>query len=172
MIKPLLFALLFAGAAGAPAAQKPLDVGAPAPSFDLPVVGNNQKHLALADLHGKVVLLDFWASWCGPCRQSFPLYEKLRGELPQQQFAVLAINLDEMADAPSAFLAEHPVGYASLADPAGEVARQFGLIGMPSSFIIDRDGVVRARYTGFKPEDIAVIRKEVNELLGKKGDAK
>ena len=165
MIKSLLFALLLAGNVTLPAAQHTLELGTPAPSFDLPVVGNNQKHLALADLHGKVVLLDFWASWCGPCRQSFPLYEKLRGELPQQQFAVLAINLDEMADGPLAFLAEHPVGYTSLADPAGEVARQFGLVGMPSSFLIDRDGIVRARYTGFKPQDIDEIRREVLALL-------
>ena len=171
-MKRLLFALLLAATTAAPAAQPAIEIGTKAPSFDLPLLGNSQKHMTLADLQGKVVLLDFWASWCGPCRQSFPLYEKLRTEMANTDFAMLAINLDEMADAPSAFLAEHPVGYASLADPAGEVARQFGLIGMPSSFIIDRDGVVRARYTGFKPEDIAVIRKEVNELLGKKGDAK
>ena len=171
MIKPLLFALLFAGAAGAPAAQKPLEMGTPAPSFDLPVFGNSQKHMALADLQGKVVLLDFWASWCGPCRQSFPLYEKLRSEMPGKDFAVLAINLDEMEDGPSAFLEEHPVGYVSLADPAGEVARQFGLIGMPSSFVIDRNGIVRARHTGFKPQDIDAIKKEINELLEAKRDA-
>src|SRR5215471_6340493 len=127
MINSLLFALLLAGNVTLPAAQQ-LEIGAPAPAFDLPVFGANPKHLALADLHGKVVLLDFWASWCGPCRQSFPLYEKLRSELPQQQFAILAINLDEMAEGPLAFLEEHPVGYTSLADQAGEVARQFGLI--------------------------------------------
>src|SRR5215471_20244868 len=143
MINQLLFALLLAGNVTLPAAQHPLELGTPAPSFDLPVFGSDQRHLALADLHGKVVLLDFWASWCGPCRQSFPLYEKLRSELPQQQFAVLAINLDEMAEGPLAFLEEHPVGYTSLADPAGEVARQFGLIGMPTSFVIDRDEIGR-----------------------------
>ena len=166
MIKPLLFALLLAGTAGAAAAQHPIEIGKPAPSFDLPVFGNNQKHMSLADLQGKVVLLDFWASWCGPCRQSFPLYEKLRTEMPRKDFVVLAINLDEMAEGPIAFLEEHPVGYVSLADPAGEVARQFGLIGMPSSYVIDRDGIVRARHTGFKPQDIDEIRKEVLGLLG------
>jgi thiol-disulfide isomerase/thioredoxin len=132
--------------------------------------------MALADLHGKVVLLDFWASWCGPCRQSFPLYEKLRAELPARDFTLLAINLDEMADGPAAFLAEHPVRYTSLADPAGEIARQFGLIGMPSSFVIDREGVVRSRHTGFKPQDIDSLRKEIIELIGNgligNGDAK
>ena len=60
-----------------------IDIGAPAPAFDLPVLGQNQKHMSLAQLRGKVVLLDFWASWCGPCRQSFPLYERLRKELPE-----------------------------------------------------------------------------------------
>lgn len=165
MIKPLLFALLLVASAAVPAAQRPLESGTPAPAFDLPVFGDSHKHMALADLQGKVVLLDFWASWCGPCRQSFPLYEKLRTELPRKDFAILAINLDEMADGPIAFLEEHPVGYVSLADPAGEVARQFGLIGMPSSFVIDRDGIVRSHHTGFRSTDVDAIREEVLGLI-------
>ena len=143
-----------------------LDVGAKAPSFDLPVFGGKNQHLTLGDMHGRVVLLDFWASWCGPCRQSFPLYEKLRSEMPEQDFALLAINLDETAEAPTAFLTEHPVHYTSLADPAGEVARAYGLRGMPTSFLIDRDGVLRARHTGFKPEDIKDLRTEITQLIG------
>jgi thiol-disulfide isomerase/thioredoxin len=145
-----------------------IDIGTPAPKFDLPVFGNAHRHIALDSLRGKVVMIDFWASWCGPCRQSFPLYEALRKELPAKDFTLLAINLDEMIDGPSAFLEEHPVGYASVADPEGDVAKQFGLIGMPSSFVLDRDGIVRARHTGFKPKDVDELRREITDLI--KGD--
>ena len=157
---------------GASVSAGALELGTPAPTFDLPVFNGNKQHMGLSDLHGKVVLLDFWASWCGPCRQSFPLYEKLRAEMPAADFTLIAINLDEMAEGPTAFLEEHPVHYTSLADPAGEVARAYGLRGMPSSFVIDRDGVLRARHTGFKPEDIKELRTEIMELIGKNGEGR
>jgi thiol-disulfide isomerase/thioredoxin len=160
--------LLLAASAAAHAAGDTV-VGNPAPAFDLPVLGADSRHMAIESLRGKVVLLDFWASWCGPCRESFPLYEKLRGELPDKDFTLLAINLDETADAPAAFLHEHPVSYASLADPGGDVAKKFGLIGMPTSFVIDRDGVVRIRHTGFKPQDIEKLRGEIRELIAGSG---
>lgn len=180
MRKPLatflsVFAMLAACATAHAAAETV--VGNPAPAFELPVFGAESRHIALESLRGKVVLLDFWASWCGPCRESFPLYEKLRGELPAQDFALLAINLDEMAEGPAAFLDEHPVSYTSLADPAGDVAKKFGLVGMPTSFVIDRDGIVRSRHTGFKPQDIDALRGEIRELIagspdGRRADAK
>jgi peroxiredoxin len=166
MKRTLLFAALLGFAGIAVPAAHMIDIGAPAPAFDLPVFGQNHKHMSLAQLRGKVVLLDFWASWCGPCRQSFPLYEKLRSEMPARDFTLLAINLDEMIDGPTAFLEEHPVHYTSLADPNGEVAKAYGLIGMPSSFVIDREGIVRGRHTGFKPQDIDAVRKEIHDLLG------
>ena len=145
--------------------------GSPAPQFDLPVFGAEQHHIALTSLRGKVVMLDFWASWCGPCRQSFPLYEQLRSELPAQDFTLLAINLDEMSAGPAAFLEEHPVSYTSLADPEGGVAKAFGLIGMPSAFLIDRDGIVRKRHTGFKPADIESLRVEIRGLIAEPHNA-
>jgi cytochrome c biogenesis protein CcmG/thiol:disulfide interchange protein DsbE len=167
--------VMFAACASAHAAVETV-VGNPAPAFELPVFGSESHHVALESLRGKVVLLDFWASWCGPCRQSFPLYEKLHGELPGEDFTLLAINLDEMTDGPAAFLYDHPVTYTLLADPAGDVAKKFGLIGMPTSFVIDRDGVVRSRHTGFKPQDIDVVRGEIRELIagsteGRQADA-
>jgi thiol-disulfide isomerase/thioredoxin len=156
--------VMLAACASAHAAVETV-VGKPAPTFELPVFGSESSRIALQSLRGKVVLLDFWASWCGPCRQSFPLYEKLHGELPAEDFTLLAINLDEMTDGPAAFLYDHPVTYTLLADPTGDVAKKFGLIGMPTSFVIDRDGVVRSRHTGFKPQDIEVVRGEIRELI-------
>ena len=162
--------VLLAASASAHAAAETV-VGNPAPGFELPVFGSESRHVALDSVRGKVVLLDFWASWCGPCRQSFPLYEKLRGELPAQDFVLLAVNLDEMADGPTAFLYDHPVSYTLLADPTGDVARKFGLIGMPTSFVIDRDGVVRSRHTGFKPQDIDALRVEIRGLIAGNGNS-
>ena len=162
--KSFILIALSAFAAITAAAEPKISVGSAAPNFDLPVLGAKQ-HLALSNLRGHVVLLDFWASWCGPCRQSFPLYDQLRAELPPGDFTMLAINLDETPDAPRAFLDEHPVHYSSLADPSGKVAQDFGLVGMPSSFVLDRNGVVRARHAGFKPQDIDDLRKEILGLI-------
>ena len=165
MIRILAVLAMLVSAGAAFARVHMIEIGAPAPAFDLPVFNNTHRHVALTSLRGKVVLLDFWASWCGPCRQSFPVYEALRKEMPASDFAVLAVNLDEMIDGPTAFLEEHPVGYTSVADPLGEVARKYGLIGMPSSFVLDRDGIVRARHIGFKPKDLDELRREIRELI-------
>jgi peroxiredoxin len=172
MSRLLLFSALLATAVVASARPHMIDIGAAAPAFDLPVFNDNHRHVALDSLRGKVVLLDFWASWCGPCRQSFPAYEKLRREMPAQDFAIVAVNLDEMIDGPAAFLEEHPVRYTLVADPAGDAARQYGLIGMPSSFVLDRNGVVRARHIGFKAQDIDALRREIQDLIDGKADAK
>jgi len=129
------------------------------PTFD------SAEPVSLADLRGKVVFVDFWASWCSPCRQSLPLYDKLRSDLAAADFVVLAIGLDEdVADA-KAFLAEHPVKYTTLQNPQGDVAKAFDLKGMPSSYLIDRDGIVRARHVGFEPKDIDVLKKEIAGLV-------
>ena len=148
-----------------------VEIGARAPAFELPALGSDA-HVSLDQLKGKVIFVDFWASWCGPCRQSLPQYEKLRTELAQEEFAILAINLDEEAADATAFLKQHPVNYTILRDPAGEVPKAFGLVGMPTSYLIDRDGIVRATHTGFTPEDIDKLRGEIHGLLGKHEDAK
>jgi len=143
-----------------------VEPGAPAPGFRLPTF-DSAPPVSLAELRGKVVFVDFWASWCSPCRQSLPLYDKLRNDFAATDFVILAIGLDEdVADA-KAFLGEHPVKYTTLQNPQGDVAKAFDLKGMPSSYLIDRDGIVRARHVGFEPKDIDVLKKEITGLLGK-----
>ncbi len=167
-------AIFFIGVAillsGATTAQA-VEIGARAPAFALPALGSDA-HVSLDQLKGKVVFVDFWASWCGPCRQSLPQYEKLRVELAHEDFSIVAINLDEEAADATAFLKQHPVNYTVLRDPAGDVPKAFGLVGMPTSYLIDRDGIVRATHTGFTPEDIDKLRGEIHGLLGKPEDAK
>jgi peroxiredoxin len=148
-----------------------VEVGKPAPAFALTAM-NGGTAVSLEQLKGKVVFVDFWASWCGPCRQSLPQYEKLRTELAQQEFAIVAINLDEEAADASAFLKQHPVNYTILRDPAGDVPKAFGVAGMPTSYLIDRDGIVRAVHTGFDPADIDKLRVEIHALLEKHTDGK
>ena len=157
----LALAAVFFAAAAPILAVEP---GAPAPAFRLPTF-DSAAPVSLADLRGKVVFVDFWASWCSPCRQSLPLYDKLRTDYAAGDFAILAISLDEdVADA-KAFLAEHPVKYTTLQNPQGDVAKAFDLKGMPSSYLIDRDGVVRARHIGFEPKDIDALKKEIDGLV-------
>ena len=143
-----------------------VETGAAAPGFRLPTFASGQP-VSLADFRGKVVFVDFWESWCSPCRQSLPLYDKLRETYPAAAFEILAIGLDEdVADAKT-FLAEHPVKYTTLQNPQGDVAKAFDLKGMPSSYLIDRDGIVRARHVGFEAKDIDALKKEIDSLIAK-----
>jgi thiol-disulfide isomerase/thioredoxin len=141
-----------------------VEPGSPAPGFDAPTFDN--KPIRLVDYRGKVVFVDFWASWCSPCRQSLPLYDKLSGEFPTSDFAVVAINVDENAADAKKFLAEHPVKYTIVQNPKGDIPKAFGIDGMPSSYLIDRDGTIRDRHVGFEPKDIDALRGEIAKLIG------
>ena len=148
----------------AAATASAVEAGAAAPAFKLPTFTSGQP-VSLADYRGKVVLVDFWASWCSPCRQSLPLYGKLRENYAATDFAIIAIGLDEDVADGKAFLAEHPIAYTTLQNPQGDVAKAFDLKGMPSSYLIDRDGIVRARHVGFEPKDIDELKKEIDALV-------
>jgi cytochrome c biogenesis protein CcmG, thiol:disulfide interchange protein DsbE len=141
-----------------------VEPGSPAPGFDAPTFDN--KPIRLADYRGKVVFVDFWASWCSPCREALPMYEKLSGEFPTSDFAVVAINVDENAADAKKFLAEHPVKYTIVQNPKGDIPKAFGIDGMPSSYLIDRDGTIRDRHVGFDPKDINALRGEIAKLIG------
>lgn len=141
-----------------------IEKGQAAPNFRLPLL-DSKKKVSLKQYRGKVVYVDFWASWCGPCRQSLPLLTKLRTEMKKQPFEVLAINLDEETAAAKGFLREYPVNYPVLLDPEGQVASQYQLPGMPTSFILDKRGRIQHVHVGFKPQDIDKIRQQVKSLL-------
>jgi thiol-disulfide isomerase/thioredoxin len=146
----------------------PVVVGQLAPAIELPLlsVQGQSSNASLAELRGKVVYLDFWASWCGPCRKSFPLLEKLRQQLGPQGFEVLAVNVDEFEADALQFLTEIPVSYPVVRDGSGSAPQTYGILGMPTAYLIDRGGVVRLVHAGFKTSDAEKLRIEINKLLG------
>ena len=159
-ILPPFLAGLLLWAAAVPA----LEEGGRAPDFTAPRL-DAPGSLSLAGYRGKVVLVDFWASWCAPCLVSLPLYEELRRELPAGEFAVLAVNLDREPAAARRFLEERGVGFPSVSDPEGRIPESFGLDTMPTSYLIDRSGRVRHVHEGFRRGDIADLRERVKALL-------
>lgn len=119
----------------------------------------------LAALRGKVVLLDFWASWCAPCRRSFPWMNDLQQRHAAAGFAVLAVNVDHDRALADAFLREVPVSFRLEFDPAGALAQRFDVQAMPTSFLLDRHGQVRMRHAGFREAQRAAREDELKKLL-------
>lgn len=124
--------------------------------------------LDLNAYRGKVVYLDFWASWCGPCKQSFPWMETLKDTYERQGLAVIAVNLDmDRADADK-FLERFRPTFEVRFDPKGELATLYKVRAMPSSVLIDRHGVARFTHEGYRPVDGAAYEAQVQELLAEK----
>ena len=139
-------------------------VGDVAPGFALPVLGSESTR-SLSESHGKVRYIDFWASWCPPCRVSVPAIVALQEELGGDRFDVIAINVDERTDDALRFLERHPTNYDSLSDPRGETAEAYSLLGMPTSFVLDPEGRVTLVHVGFKRGDMKAIRAHIVELI-------
>jgi len=114
---------------------------------------------------GKVVLLDFWASWCAPCRQSFPWMAELQHRYGPEGLLIVAVNLDRERPPAERFLAQTPAGFRIEYDPEGELATQFDVTGMPMSFLIDRHGRVRERHAGFREAQRAEREAQIRTLL-------
>jgi cytochrome c biogenesis protein CcmG, thiol:disulfide interchange protein DsbE len=154
---------LLAMAALAPPALA-VQAGDPAPMFEgAPLTG--RAAIRLEDYAGKVVYLDFWASWCAPCRLSLPWMERLHREHAAAGLEVIAINVDEKAAEARRFLKRFPVGFPVVADPHGEIAALYDVRDMPSSYLIDRHGVVREVHRGFNRDSGARLRATIAALL-------
>lgn len=110
---------------------------------------------------GKVIYLDFWASWCTPCRQSLPLLEKLYRRYRDQGFEIIAVNVDENKTEAKNFLLKHPISYVNLYDPKGLIGKKFNVKLLPMSFIIDRNGTIIHRHLGFDSK----YAKKLNLLI-------
>lgn len=135
-----------------------------APDINLPGVNGN---VQLESLKGKVVYLDFWASWCLPCKKSFPWMYDIKQSYADQGFEVLAINLDKDRKLANEFLEQMKVNFLIAFDESGKSAAEYKLKGMPSSYLIGRDGKVYASHIGFRERDKAQLEQAIKALLDK-----
>jgi cytochrome c biogenesis protein CcmG/thiol:disulfide interchange protein DsbE len=138
-------------------------VGTPAPAFALPDATG--KTIALDTLRGQVVYVDFWASWCGPCRRSFPWMNEMTQKYGERGFKVVAINVDKKRADADRFLAQMPAKFPVVFDPAGAAPTAWDVKGMPSSFLVDARGNVVAAEEGFTDERKAELEAKIRALL-------
>jgi thiol-disulfide isomerase/thioredoxin len=125
----------------------------------------NIDQLDLKQYNGKVVYLDFWASWCKPCQKSFPWMNDMVQRYPVREFKLITINLDSNQKAMNDFLSRVPALFDIYHDPSGTLAEKFQLQGMPTSYLIDKSGKVVTRHIGFQTELISEYEAEIEELL-------
>jgi len=121
--------------------------------------------LDLSAYKGKVVYLDFWASWCTPCRQSFPWMNELQELNGQRGLVVIAVNVDHDKELADKFLQRFAPQFKIVYDSKGEIAHQYQLKDMPTSFVIGRDGRVRYTHAGFYPNQQATYSAHIEEVL-------
>lgn len=140
-----------------------LDKGMAAPRFELP---GRAGAVQLAKFQGKLVYVDFWASWCGPCRQSFPWMNEMQARYGARGLQVVGVNVDAKSEDADKFLAETPARFPIAFDPAGATPRAYGIKGMPSSVLVGPDGTVLYTHAGFKEADRAELEKVIQNTLG------
>lgn len=124
--------------------------------------------LDLQDYRGKVLLLDFWASWCVPCRRSFPWMNEMQEKYEAQGLVIVGVNMDAEAADAEKFLHEFPANFQIIKDPSGELAKKFDVIAMPSSYVIDRNGQIVERHLGFKVKRQGEYESLIQSVLADK----
>ncbi|MDP3859735.1 MAG: TlpA disulfide reductase family protein [Stagnimonas sp.] len=161
LLRGLAAAALALGLATPALALKP---GEPAPAFSLPKAGGG--NVSLAEFRGQVVYLDFWASWCGPCRQSFPWMKEMQARFQAQGLRVLAVNVDGKSGDAETFLKQFPEpGFTIAFDSKGATPAAYQIKGMPTSFLIGPDGTVLLVHQSFKDSDREELQAKLAAAL-------
>jgi len=138
-------------------------VGQGAPEFELPGAGGAVR---LSALRGKVVYVDFWASWCSPCKQSFPWLNEMQARYGAQGLEIVGINVDARRSDADQFLLQVPARFKLAFDARGDTPSRYAAKGMPTSFLIGRDGTIVATHVGFRVDDKGRFEEEIRRALG------
>ena len=154
----LLAALSIATVAGA------VEPGEVPPPIDLPDLNGDE--VDLSALEGKVVVVDFWASWCGPCRKEMPLLQTFHEKYAKDGLVIIGVNLDRSAKKMRSFLEKTTVTFRIVHDPKAKTAQRYAPRAMPTSYFIGRDGKVRYVHEGFTPDDAHPLETRIQALLG------
>jgi len=136
--------------------------GKQAPDFSLKALDG--KTYKLSDLKGKVVLIDFWATWCGPCREELPIIEKLHREFKDKNLVALGIS-NEDRDTIEKFLKNNPLTFPILLDEKGKVAKSYRVVAIPRLLLIDKTGKIRKDILGYNPRNEEILRELIERLL-------
>jgi peroxiredoxin len=139
------------------------DSGGPAPQFTLSA--RDGKDISLAQYHGQVVMINFWASWCGPCREEMPLLDTIYRKYNRLGFTLLGVNVEPDSKAADAWLQKTPVTFPILYDKDSKVSKLYDVAGMPSTVIIDRSGKLRVLHRGYKPGDENEYMDSIRNLI-------
>jgi peroxiredoxin len=159
VLRSLFLFLLFWGISPAYAAK----LDQPAPDFTLKTLSG--ENLKLSEQAGNVVLVNFWASWCGPCRKEMPLLNDLHNKYKALGFAVWGVNVEEQSREARSFLADSPVDFPILLDNTNSVSKLYGVIAMPTTVVIGRNGSLRYVHKGYQVGDEEKYRKIVKKLV-------
>ncbi|MDG2140516.1 MAG: TlpA disulfide reductase family protein [Gammaproteobacteria bacterium] len=142
-----------------------LEEGDQIPEFDIASIYESQPNISLKNLEGKTLFIDFWASWCAPCITSLPLYNEIYHKYQDRGLEIIAVNVDNPIEDGLDFLLDTPLDFLIPQDPEGDVSEMFGVIGMPSSYLVSPDGNVRLVHMGFRNGDIDIIEEEIQKVL-------
>jgi cytochrome c biogenesis protein CcmG, thiol:disulfide interchange protein DsbE len=145
-----------------PIVVRAADPGSAAPDFELPGTIGAVK---LSAYRGKPVYVDFWASWCGPCRQSFPWMNEMHAKYQAQGLQIIGVNLDAKEREALDFLADTPAVFTIAFDPKGATPRSYRVKGMPTSVLIDADGKIVYQHAGFNADDKAELENRIRAVL-------
>lgn len=158
-----LLAILLATAPAIAGDVTPAGSSPPAAAFSLQSRGGGP--VSLASLKGQVVLINFWATWCGPCRKEMPLLELIHEKYASLGFAMVGVNVEEDTRMMNTFLHDVPVKFPILLDPANAVSKLYNVSAMPSTVIVDRRGNVRYVHQGYQPGDEGIYQNVIRQLI-------
>ncbi len=133
-----------------------------APSFNVPTDAGDIK---LEELRGQVVYVDFWASWCAPCRKSFPWLNEMQAKYGDQGLTIIGINVDKDRKLAENFLKKNPAKFKMVFDPDGELASKYKLVGMPSAYLIDKTGKIQHSHIGFRASKKQSYEDSIQHLI-------